>query len=120
MVLNMTVTLTNSQVIIKDPAMTHTPTTAVPLAEALKSARETRALVVAPGALAQVVEVFRTQFPGQRALVVADPRTFQVAGERVLKALADAGLAHTPPHLFTDPGLYAEIRFVEELGQALR
>src|ERR1041385_6289579 len=62
------------------------PSPAVPrisLADALSSARETRALHVGPGALREVAAVFRAQFPGARAVVVADEVTFSLCGRTV-------------------------------------
>ncbi len=92
----------------------------LPLAEALASARETRALLVAPGALRETPRVFREHFPGARAVIVADPATFRVAGEAVAAAFAAAGVSSLPPILLADPALYAESRYVEELAAALR
>ena len=90
------------------------------LAEALVCARETRALIVGRGSLAQVAEVFRAQFPGQRAVVVADTGTWALAGDAVQHALAAAGLAGAEPFVFSDGKLYAEFSFVEELEASLR
>ncbi|MBI5769903.1 MAG: sn-glycerol-1-phosphate dehydrogenase [Verrucomicrobia bacterium] len=90
------------------------------LEAALASARETRALVLGPGVLPRVPEVFRAQFPGHRAVVVADRQTMAVAGDAVRASLVAAGLEGAPPFVFDDPGLYAEYRFVEQLEAALR
>jgi glycerol-1-phosphate dehydrogenase [NAD(P)+] len=90
------------------------------LDEALSSARETRALVVGRGVLGRTPDVFRTQFPGRRAVVVADETTFRVAGRTTQAALQAAGIATLTPYVFNDPGLYAEHRFVEMLEAALR
>lgn len=90
------------------------------LAEALASARETRALLVGPGVLRDTPRVFRAHFPGARAVLVADPTTFRVAGEAVAAAFTAAGIAALPPFVFADPGLYAEIKYVEQLEAALR
>ena len=90
------------------------------LAEALASARETRALLVGRGALQRTPGVFHAQFPGRRAVVVADETTFRVAGGTTEAALHAAGIETLAPHVFRDPDLYAEHRFVEELEAALR
>ncbi|PTX91830.1 sn-glycerol-1-phosphate dehydrogenase [Opitutus sp. ER46] len=90
------------------------------LAEALACANDTRALHVGPGVLRLVPEVFRTHFPGARAIIVADPRTFALAGQTVAAALAAAHIETLPPFIFTDPALYAEFKYVEQLEAALR
>src|SRR4051812_26921094 len=96
------------------------PVKAVSLEEALLSARETRALVVGRGTLAQTAAVFRAQFPGAHAVLVCDRTTLSLAGTRVLEVLRKAGLSRVDPFVFTDPGLYAEHRFVELLEASLR
>ncbi len=90
------------------------------LADALSSARETRALVVGPGVVRDTTRVFREQFPGSRAVVVCDEITFALAGRAVGEALAAAGVGGVAPFIYTDPALYAEFRFVEQLEAALR
>ncbi len=67
------------------------------LQAALALARETRAAVIGEGVLRQLPEIFKAQFPGQRAVVVADPRTWRAAGASVQDALTGAGLADGDP-----------------------
>lgn len=90
------------------------------LDEALSSARETRALRVGPGVLRETARIFQQHFPGQRAVIVADETTWRVAGQVVGEVLASAGIATVAPFIFRDPALYAEFRFVEQLGASLR
>ena len=90
------------------------------LAEALSSARETRALELGSNILSKTPAVFRQQFPGHVAVLVADKNTFAVAGDAVARAFADAGIACKEPFIFTSPDLYAEFRFVEELEESLK
>lgn len=97
-----------------------TPVPKLTLAEALQSARETRALIVGRGVLAQVPRVFQEHFPAAAAVVVSDAVTFTIAGRAVDDALTAAGVPCREPFLFTNPSLYAEIRFVEELVASLR
>jgi len=47
-------------------------------------------------------------------VVVADATTWKIAGQSVQARLQDAGLVD-PPLVFSDPSLYAEHRFVDEL-----
>ncbi len=90
------------------------------LAEALRSARETRALLIGPGVLGETARLFREEFPGCEAVIVADAHTFSLAGRKIASALATAGVRCWPPFLFTDPALHAEFRFVSALEDSLR
>ncbi len=89
-------------------------------AEALESARETRGLLVAPGALQNAAEFFRKYFPNQSAAIVADTKTFDIAGRTVLQVLQKSGIPCVQPHIFTDPKFYAAYNFVEELESKLK
>lgn len=94
--------------------------TKLSLDDALGSARETRALVVGRGVLRETARVFKEQFPDRRAVIVADQQTFALAAKAVGEALAAAGVNCIAPFIYTDPALYAEIRFVEMLEASLR
>ncbi|MBL9189213.1 MAG: sn-glycerol-1-phosphate dehydrogenase [Opitutaceae bacterium] len=100
--------------------MTSTAPEKLTLDEALTSARETRALLVAPGALRETARIFSEQFPGRRALVIADAHTMPLAGRTVEQALAVAGIGLERALILDDPALYAELRFVEQVEAALR
>ena len=82
---------------------------------ALQRTTDTKALVIGVGTLPRTAEMFNELFPGCRAVVVADTNTWRVAGGEVHRILADAGIAQDEPHVFTDPKLYAEWSFIEEL-----
>lgn len=86
---------------------------------ALLRTTDTKALAIGVGTLPRIAELFETLFPGKRALVVADLNTWRVAGEEVHRLLAAAGIAQVGPYVFTDPGLYAQWQFVEELDKVL-
>src|SRR5436190_21510855 len=96
------------------------PATRLTVDEALSSARETRALVIRSVALRDTARVFREQFPGCDAVIVADEHTFPLAGPTIAEALTAAGVSCVAPFIFTDPALYAEFRFVEKLEDSLR
>ena len=87
---------------------------------ALAHATETKALRIGAGILPQTGELFKELFPGCRAIVIAEPTTFKVAGSDVQKSLAAAGVALDEPHIFTAPDLHAEWTFVEELDAVLK
>src|SRR5690348_16385151 len=81
---------------------------------ALRAARDTRELEIGPGVLGRTTDVFRRQFPHQRAVIVGDRNTMRVAGNAVAKMLGD-----DQPFVFEDDDLYAEHRFVERLQDYL-
>lgn len=87
---------------------------------ALAHATETKALRIGAGILPQTGELFKELFPGCRAIVIADPTAFKVAGSDVQKSLAAAGVALDEPHIFTAPDLHVEWTFVEELDAVLK
>ena len=89
-------------------------------AEALKSARETRGLLVAAGVLNKTAEFFQKFFPGRMAAVIADVKTFDVAGRAVLHNLQKYGVKCVQPHIFTDPKFYAAYNYVDELEAELK
>lgn len=88
--------------------------------EALAAASETRALRIGPGLLAEVSELFSEQFPNQTAVIIADTITYEIAGKTVFEQLEAAGIPQLPPFIFSDPHLYAEYSFVEELEAFLK
>lgn len=93
---------------------------AVPLAEALEAASDTKQLVIGENVLEQVPPVFAEQFGAASALLVADTNTFRAAGQRVLAAFHSAGVDMPLPFVFDAAGLYAEQTFVDQLELALR
>ena len=85
------------------------------LQTALSHARDTRAIALGTGVLREVPALFKEQFPGSTARVIADPRTFRAAGADVQAGLTAAGLAGGEPLLLEEEALIAEIRHVETL-----
>ncbi len=89
------------------------------LEEALRLARETRAVIIRHGALTQSSELFRELFPGRQAMIVADVNTFPAAGCKVAGSLAADRVCCLEPFVFQDTKLYAEYGRMEELMSAL-
>ncbi len=87
---------------------------------ALKAASETRALRIGRGILIQVPELFLEQFPGKKAVIVADGTTYRIAGKAVSEELKAAGIEQEDPFIFTDNDLYAEYKYVDQLTAALK
>src|ERR1035441_6408989 len=90
------------------------------LAEALSAARDTRCLELGNGVLSRTPEVFRQQFGGKTALLIADTNTFAAAGQAVQEAFSRSRHACREPFIFADPKLYAEHKYVATLEEALR
>ena len=88
--------------------------------KALKAASETNALRIGKGILNQVPELFKEQFPGKKAIIVADQTTYRVAGKKVAEELLAAGVEQETPFVYTDPELHAEYAYVDQLIEALK
>jgi len=88
--------------------------------KALKAASETKALRIGKGILNQVPQLFKEQFPGKSAIVVADRTTYEIAGKEVYEGLKASGIKVKEPFLFMNPELHAEYSYVELLTAALK
>lgn len=87
---------------------------------ALQRTTDTKDLVIGAGVLDQTPALFKKLFPGQKAVIVADTTTYAVAGEAVERYMREAGVELEQAHIFTDPHLYAEWSFIEELEAHLK
>lgn len=87
--------------------------------EALAKATDTKALLIADGAVASVAGMFKEMFPGKRPVVVADKTTWEIAGRRVNELFEAAGLNPDKPHIFTDDDMHAEWKYIEQLDKVL-
>lgn len=87
---------------------------------ALQSASDTQALVLGWNTLEQAGVLFKEQFPGKEAVVIADRTTYAVAGEKVYANLKKEGIKQQPPFVFQAEDLYAEYTYVEELVASLQ
>jgi len=89
--------------------------------EALKHTTDTRACVIAAGAVESTAKMFGELFPGERkAFLVADPRTYAVAGRRAEELLIAAGVT-VKRHILAAEGrpFHAEYKWVEEVRDAI-
>ncbi len=88
---------------------------------ALRDATDTRNITIATGALASVADLFDQSFGDAAAVVVADEKTFEVAGKDVQRHLEAAGRETAAPYVFPyQPMLYAGYDNIEILRDALR
>lgn len=86
---------------------------------ALEAASETKDLLMGSQVLESVPELFKKHFGDQRAVIVADTTTYRIAGKQLSELLDQYGIIQEPAFIFTDPELYAEYSYVEELYASL-
>lgn len=89
------------------------------LDRALALATDTKVFIMEAGALAKVPSVFKDNFPGRKAIVIADCNTWRVAGEAVFNGLKDAG-ATVSHFLIPDEHFHAEWPYVEMVEAQLK
>ncbi|HWD43375.1 MAG TPA: sn-glycerol-1-phosphate dehydrogenase [Actinomycetota bacterium] len=77
---------------------------------ALADASDTEQVVIGPGAVGAVAEVFGRTFGERTAVVVADATTWRVAGDRVQRTLEAAGRATGAPYRFP-PDTFVEATY---------
>ena len=86
---------------------------------ALSNATQTHALEIGSGVMDKVPQVFKSQFPGKKAVVVAHAATWAVAGERVDTLLRQAGVETDASIVFKDADMHAEWKYIEQLDAKL-
>ena len=90
--------------------------------EALKHTTDTKACVIRAGATEDSAKMFKELFPdAKKAIVIEDPRTRQVAGERVEGLLKAAGVA-CDRHVLCPNGEYfhAEYKWIDEVREVIK
>ena len=87
--------------------------------QALQRARDTKALIIGRGTVCRTAEMFAELFPGQRAVIVADENTWEVAGKDAQASLDEAGVASEKPYIFPSRDFYAEWQHIESLRSYL-
>ncbi len=90
------------------------------LSKILEAASETRALRIGQGIINEVPDLFKEQFPGRSAIIVADTTTYRVAGDEVFKLLKNAGINQEEPFIYPAEELYAEYTYIDQLTSALQ
>lgn len=87
--------------------------------QALQRARDTKALIIGRGTVCRTAEMFAELFPGQRAVIVADENTWEVAGRNAKASLDAAGIVSEKPYIFPAKDFYAEWQHIESLKSFL-
>src|SRR5699024_9679848 len=89
------------------------------ISKALSQADETQFLKIGEGILKEIPDIFKTQFPGKKGVVVSDKTTYAVAGKEVDNGLSAVDLAFCEPLILDDPDLYANYHFVQKVKSFL-
>lgn len=84
----------------------------------LAIAADTKFFEMYPGAIYEVAEVFKKAFPAKRALVVADAITWSICGKEMTCHIQESRLP-SEYHLISDDHFKAELKYVEEIEEAL-
>lgn len=87
---------------------------------ALQRARDTKALILGKGTVTRTAEMFNNLFPGQKAIIIADENTWEVAGKDAQKSLDDFGVESVIPFIFKSKDFYAEWQHIETLEKHLK
>ncbi len=96
------------------------PTTDDALLEsALRQARDTRRLQISAGARHDAANLFGQLFGNAPSMVIADDRTFSVAGCDVNDSMKRSGRTCLEPLIFDSKGLYAEHSYAVRIQEAL-
>lgn len=91
------------------------------VAAALRDATDTQDVVIGPGTLGSVADLFEKNFGDATAVVVTDETMWEAAGDAVQKNLEAAGRNTIEPYLFPGtPTLYANYDNIQILIEALR
>ena len=88
--------------------------------KALERTTDTRACIMGEGVLCKAPDMFRSLFGDVTGIVVADNNTWKAAGKEVASYMAAAGIKMEKPFIFTDPDLFAEWGYLEQLEVRLR
>ena len=90
------------------------------IAAALRQATDTREVLIGEGVLGECANVFRRNFGGSNAALIADENTYRAAGETAHGVLLRAGVRLDATHVFPgSPRLHPEIERVEQVRRLL-
>jgi glycerol-1-phosphate dehydrogenase [NAD(P)+] len=87
---------------------------------ALWLATETNYLIMGKNILDYVPKVFKQRFPGKKGIIIADSKTYAVAGEKVREALRKEELEAAEPFLIEDQNLPADYSYVTKIVEYLK
>lgn len=96
-----------------------TPTDEELLAEAIRLARDTKALRLGNGVRFETADVFGELFGKRSCVVIADDHTMEVAGRDVYDRMHSSGFHTLDPIVLESADLYAEYKHVDRIRNAL-
>jgi len=85
----------------------------------LELASDTKFLEMYAGITYDVADIFRKAFPGKMAVLIADSTTWEICGKELDCYLEEAHLK-TSVHIMSEPKFRAELRFVDEVCEAIK
>jgi glycerol-1-phosphate dehydrogenase [NAD(P)+] len=88
------------------------------IANALKIATDTKVFEMGQGLLAETPVIFKQQFPGRKAVVIADVNTWPAAGEAVYLYMKEAGIT-TEKYIIDKKEFHAEWKYIEMVDKIL-
>src|SRR5690606_28428654 len=90
------------------------------LDKALAVATDTRHLLIGRNNSTEAAELFKSLFPGKRAIIIGDDNTCAACGDKIHQVFVQAGIPCETPFIFNDPNLHAEHSYVEQLETAVK
>lgn len=86
----------------------------------LQFVNDTKALIIEPGAINKVGDLFMEQFPGKKAVIVSDQYIIDHFGDQIRKNLNDKKIVQENPFIFQLSELAATYENVELLEQSFK
>jgi len=97
----------------------HEIETAQRINNALKTADTTKLIEIGSGAIQKTGPVFKKCFNNAPAIIIADSNTYKAAGKLVENSLKSGDIDLQKTFIMTDPDLYAEIKYIDQLVKLL-
>lgn len=86
----------------------------------LQFVNDTKALIIEPGAINKVGDLFAEQFPGKKAVIVSDRYIIDHFGDQITKKLNEKNIVQEKPFVFELSDLAATYENVELLEQSFK
>jgi glycerol-1-phosphate dehydrogenase [NAD(P)+] len=76
-------------------------------------------MILGEGVLCEAGNLFKNNFPGKHAIIIATPGTYALAGKSVREILDKAGVAQDEPFIIDDPAFFAEWKYIDMVDDIL-
>ncbi|WP_298645709.1 sn-glycerol-1-phosphate dehydrogenase [uncultured Proteiniphilum sp.] len=90
------------------------------IVDVLKNVDQTKALVIERGAVNKVADLFKSQFDGAKAIIVADQNMYDLVGKKIGLLLKENGVEQEIPFIFDNGIPAATYENMELLAKVLR